>query len=153
MAGGAGCRREFRLIAVDTNLLLYALDARCPEHEPARNALDRASATGAWGFSLVSAVEFWSWSTRRQGSRSVASVEEAAAFLASLLGAGAQLFLPPPSFGWRLIRSALQHNVLGKRIFDWQIGLLALDHGAIELWTHDRGFLAPPGLRVVDPLA
>jgi len=27
-----------------------------------------------------------------------------------------------------------------------------LDHGAREIWTHDRAFLSLPGLRVRDPL-
>jgi len=37
-------------------------------------------------------------------------------------------------------------------IFDLQIGLTALDNGADQIWSHDAGFLAPPGLRIHDPL-
>ncbi len=43
-------------------------------------------------------------------------------------------------------------GVTGVRVFDLQIGLCALDSGATELWTHDRGFVKIPGLAVHDPL-
>jgi predicted nucleic acid-binding protein len=35
---------------------------------------------------------------------------------------------------------------------DLQIALTALEHGAGEIWTHDRHFLAVPGLPINDPL-
>jgi len=153
VAAAAGRAGEVRLITIDTNLLLYAVDRRVPEHAAARFALEKAGAGGNWGFTLVSAVEFWSWATRPMGEGAVASGEEALAFLAALLGAGAQLLHPLPGFGLRLLDSAQRHKVIGKRIFDWQIGLIALEHGTTEFWTHDRMFRAPPGLRLVDPLA
>jgi predicted nucleic acid-binding protein len=43
-------------------------------------------------------------------------------------------------------------EVRGPRIFDLQIALTAFDNGATEIWTHDRGFVAFPGLAVHDPL-
>jgi hypothetical protein len=33
-----------------------------------------------------------------------------------------------------------------------QIGICALDGGAIELWTHDGNFVKIPGLVIRDPL-
>jgi predicted nucleic acid-binding protein len=43
-------------------------------------------------------------------------------------------------------------GIRGPRIFDLQIGMIALENGARELWTHDAGFVAVPGLKVRDPL-
>jgi predicted nucleic acid-binding protein len=44
-------------------------------------------------------------------------------------------------------------GVVGPRVFDLQIAMTALDHGATEMWTHDAGFVRLPGLPVRDPLA
>lgn len=41
---------------------------------------------------------------------------------------------------------AAELEVTGARIFD------AFDNGATEIWSHDRGFAAFPGLRIHDPL-
>lgn len=58
----------------------------------------------------------------------------------------------PAGFGSRLFAEAMASGIRGRRIFDWQIALTALANGATEIWTHDRGFRAPPALRVIDPL-
>jgi len=81
------------------------------------------------------------------------TVEEALGFLDALRQEGMMVVLEPRAgMGERLASLAARLGVRGPRIFDLQIGLCALEHGATELWSHDRGFVAPPGLRVVDPL-
>ena len=65
---------------------------------------------------------------------------------------GAQLWQPGSGFGDRLLKLAAERGIRGPRIFDLQIALTAVEHGARELWTHDRDFLSLPGLRVRDPL-
>jgi predicted nucleic acid-binding protein len=42
-------------------------------------------------------------------------------------------------------------GIHGARIFDLQIGLTAIDGGAVEIWTHDRRFVSLPGLEVLHP--
>jgi len=66
--------------------------------------------------------------------------------------AGAAILPPPPSLVPRCLQIAYQLDVRGPRIFDLQIGLAALEAGATEIWTHDAGFIALPGLKVWDPL-
>lgn len=51
------------------------------------------------------------------------------------------------------MRTGQDLGIVGARIFDLQIAVTAMDHGATEMWTHDRGFITPPGLQHVDPLA
>jgi len=63
-----------------------------------------------------------------------------------------EIWLPRPGFDHALFKTAERMKVVGPRIFDLQIALIALDHGARELWTHDAGFITVPGLRRVDPL-
>jgi len=142
------------VIAVDTNLLLYAFFPQEAEHASARAALLRAQADGrGWGFTVANASEFWSVATRAGGERAqAATTTEAVAFLASLIHAGAQLWQGQADFGLRLLAIASQGEILGRRIFDLQIALAARDDGATEIWTHDRDFVAVAGLRVFDPL-
>jgi toxin-antitoxin system PIN domain toxin len=142
------------LIAVDTNLLIYAHRATMPEHRLARATLDHLAGSGAeWGFSQPSIAEFWSIMTHPTAAVPPSSPAQAAAFLRRLLTDGrAQLLLPGPGFGERLLAAAGQLEVKGPRIFDLQIALIALEHGATEIWSHDRNFVSLPGLPVHDPL-
>lgn len=71
--------------------------------------------------------------------------------MSALRAADAKFLLPGLDFAVRLLAKAKELNVSGVRMFDLQIGLTALDAGAAELWTHDRAFIAVPGLKVVDP--
>ena len=143
------------MIALDTNLLIYAHRAAVPEHRAARRALERAArAEAGWGISQASLAEFWSVVTHPAAAGRPSTAAEAAAFLTALRrDGGAELWLPGPGFGERLLRLATDLAVQGPRIFDLQIALTALEHGAREIWTHDQRFLSLPGLRVRDPLA
>jgi predicted nucleic acid-binding protein len=55
-------------------------------------------------------------------------------------------------FAERLAGTAARLNISGPRIFDLQIALLAYEHQARVIWTHDSHFQTVPGLRVEDPL-
>ena len=46
------------MIAIDTNLLVYAHRADAVQHRRSWKALDRAAASGSWGLSLASVAEF-----------------------------------------------------------------------------------------------
>ena len=47
----------------------------------------------------------------------------------------------------------MELKIVGRRIFDLQIALIAFENGATELWSHDKNFVGVPGLKVSDPLA
>ena len=142
------------MIAIDTNLLVYAHREALIEHRAARQALERAAADRqGWGIPLPTIVEFCSVVTHPAATGRPSTAAEARGFLQALVrDGGSHVWLPSPGFDERLLEAAVDARVKGPRIFDLQIALLALEHGAREIWTHDRHFLAPPGLRVVDPL-
>lgn len=140
------------MVAIDTNLLVYAIQPAVPEYAPARRALTRAAASGSWGISQVCALEFWSTVTRMVRGRAMASALEAAGFLVRLEAAGCQRWVAGDAFLTRLLALAMRAGAVGPKIFDLAIGLTALDNGATEIWTHDQQFTAPAGLRVFDPL-
>ena len=141
------------MIAIDTNILVYAHRAGLPEHDVARRALERAanSAPG-WGIALASLTEFWSVVTHPASVGRPSTVKEAVNFLDSLRQAGAEFWSPSAGFAYRLTSAAVGRNIRGPRIFDLQIALTALEAGAREMWTHDGDFASLPGLRVRDPL-
>jgi hypothetical protein len=141
------------MIAVDTNLLVYAHRSATAEHRRARRAIERASRDRAgWGVSLASVSEFWAVVTHPAAGGRPSTGAEATAFVRALVDAGAALWLPGPGFAERLMQMADALAVSGPRIFDLQIALSAFDNGARELWTHDARFVSVPGLTVVDPL-
>lgn len=142
------------MIAVDTNLLVYAHRSGLPEHRAARRAIEGAAGAGAgWGISQPSLAEFWAVVTHPAASGRPSTGAEASAFLRSLIrDSGAQVWFPGPAFAERLLQLAADRRVRGARVFDLQIALMALDNGAREMWTHDRGFVTLPGLRIHDPL-
>lgn len=142
------------MIAIDTNLLVYAHRAALPEHRAARRALERVAGEGdGWGIAQPVLAEFWSVVTHPASAGRPSTAAEAKAFLQTLIqDGGGHVWLPSPGFDARLLEAATDANVKGPRIFDLQIALLALEHGAREIWTHDRQFLAAPGLRIIDPL-
>jgi uncharacterized protein len=141
------------VIALDTNLLVYAHRARVPEHRAARKAIEQAAASEGWGIAVPSLPEFWAVVTHPDAAGRPSSPEQASAFIRALAAAGAEIWLPGPGFGDRLLRIAHDLGVSGPRIFDLQIALVAFESGATELWTHDRAFVKIPGLAVRDPLA
>ena len=143
------------MIAVDTNLLVYAHRSLVSEHGGARRAIEAACADPrGWGISLASVSEFWAVVTHRMSRGRPSRPGEASAFLRALVeDGGMQIWTPGVGFAERLSQLAVDLQVSGVRIFDLQIGLTAFEQGAHELWTHDTAFVRIPGLRVRDPLA
>jgi hypothetical protein len=143
------------VIAIDTNLLVYAHRGGCAEHKAARRAIERASANPhGWCIPLPCLLEFWSVVTHPASVGGASPASLALRFIEALVSPGLALVLQPGvNFAERCLPAAARLKVAGPRVFDLQIGLLCLEAGATELWTHDVGFIALPGLKVRDPLA
>ncbi|MCH7747353.1 MAG: hypothetical protein IH939_04570 [Acidobacteria bacterium] len=63
--------------------------------------------------------------------------------------AGAEVWTPGAGFGTRLAQLAVELSLIGPQIFDLQIGLMAFEGGATQLWTADRRCVSTPGRSVV----
>jgi len=141
------------MIAIDTNLLIFAHRSATPEHQAARVAIESAlNAPGGCGVTMPSVAEFFSIVTHPNTIGSPSTPEAAGDFLESLRDAGVEDLVAGPAFSARLILLAADLGVTGVRIFDLQIGLCALDGGATTVWTHDHSFVKIPGLAIHDPL-
>jgi hypothetical protein len=140
------------MIALDTNLLVYAHRSAMPEHRAARKAIERACRDPrGCGISLPCLSELWSIVTHAAAPRP-STPREVSAFIRALAAAGVLLWGPGVGFSERLVQMALDLGVRGARVFDLQIALVAFDNGAHEIWTHDAAFVRVPGLRVLDPI-
>lgn len=143
------------MIAIDTNLLIYAHRSGTREHRPAQRAIETAASDPrGWGISLASVSEFWSIVTHPAANGQPATPRLAMSFLTSLVETGGmQIWSPGVDFAARLMQLAADLEISGVRIFDLQIGLTAFENGAAELWSHDAAFVRIPGLAIVDPLS
>jgi predicted nucleic acid-binding protein len=142
------------LIALDTNLLIYAHREGSPEHEKATRAILMAlEDPRGWGICLPCITEFWSIVTHPKIPGGPSSPTLVNHFFHYLLTEGhGNIWTPGSGFGQRLMRWATTLKIRGRPIFDLQIALIAYEHGAREVWTHDRNFVSIPPVKVHDPL-
>lgn len=140
------------MIALDTNLLVYAHRSATAEHRLSRAAIERATVSDGWGFAAPVVAEFWSVVTHPASTGRPSTPDEARRFLVALSDAGAQVWSPGAGFGVRLAQLAADLRISGNRVFDLQIALCAFEGGARELWSHDTRFATIPGLRLVNPI-
>ena len=143
------------MIALDTNLLIYAHRENTPLHVHAREVvLEAVRNPDGWGICLPSVSEFWSVVTNPKHPGGASSSAAATAFVHRLITEGhGHIWTPGPGFGERLMRWASSLKVRGNSIFDLQIAAMAYEHGAREIWTHDKSFVSVPGVKVHDPLS
>jgi predicted nucleic acid-binding protein len=142
------------VIAIDTNLLIYAHRSGLAEHRAAKRALQKASEDArGWGIPFPCIAEFWSVVTHPESERGGSAPSKTRDFLRALVPeAGAKVWTPSEGCWERVTSLAVNFGVRGPRVFDLQIALTAYDNGATETWTHDRGFLTVAGMTLRDPL-
>lgn len=142
------------MIAVDTNILVYAHREDSPWHEPALDRLIELAKSGAsWAIPWSCLHEFLAIVTHPRIYRPPSPLELALASLAAwqesrtlrLLGEG-------PGYFGTLEQVTRAAKISGPKIHDARIAALCLHHGVRELWTADRDFSAFPTLRCINPL-
>lgn len=142
------------MIAVDTNILVYAHRADSPFHERARSALE-SLAVGAreWAIPWPCAHEFFAIVTHPRIYKTATPPETAFTQLRAL-HALSNLALIAESDGYlqRLEPLALTAKVQGGAIHDARIAAICLAHDVTELWSADRDFSRFPALEVRNPL-
>lgn len=141
------------MIAVDTNILVYAHRADSPWHAKAAELI-RGLAEGSLGWAIPWPCihEFLSIVTHpkiyRPPSPLVAATEQVAAWIESpslnLLGESPE--------HWRTLREVIEAGrIVGPRVHDARVAALCIQHGVRELWSSDRDFGAMSGLTTRNP--
>jgi len=142
------------VIAVDTNLLVYAHRRDAPFHSDAASAVrSLAEGTAAWAIPWPCVHEFLAIATHPRiydpPSTGEQALQQVEAWLASpsvrTLGEGTK-YLP------HLIDAARTARAAGGAVHDARIAALCRYHGVRVLWSADRDFSRYPELRVENPL-
>ncbi len=142
------------MIAVDTNILVYAHREDSPHHAAAA-AVVRELAGGAapWVIPWPCAHEFLAVVTHPRiyappspASTAVEAVEAVAAL------PNVRLLHEAPAHLDELSSLLARGDVTGPRVHDARIAAICLSHGVSELWSADRDFSWFPRLRTRNPL-
>jgi toxin-antitoxin system PIN domain toxin len=142
------------VIAVDTNILVYAHREDSAWHGPALRALTTlAEDRGAWAVPWTCLHEFLAIVTHpkiyRPPTPLAAAVDQVEAWLES----PTLHVLAETDAYWPELRKVLvAGRIAGPVVHDARIAALCLAHGVRELWTHDRDFGRFPGLTTTNPL-
>jgi uncharacterized protein len=142
------------VIAVDTNILVYAHRADSPFHERARSALESlASGAREWAIPWPCAHEFFAIVTHPRIYKTATPPETAFSQLRALHGLANLAFIAEADdYLERLDTLALAAKVHGGAIHDARIAAICLSHGVAELWSADRDFARFPALTVHNPV-
>ncbi len=142
------------MIAVDTNMLVYAHREDSPWHATAYTRISElAEGSAPWAIPWPCLHEFLSTVTNPNVFKMPTPLELAFLQLDAWLSSP-KLALLGETDGYleRLRGIASSGRIVGPLIHDARIATLCLLHGIDELWTADRDFGRFPQLRVRNPL-
>lgn len=138
------------MIAVDTNVLVYAHRAETPMHIEAdlrMKALSEGSTP--WAIPLPCISEFLRVVTHPGVFRPPSEISEALGFVASLVESPTcKLLRPGPDCLDYLFQAMVSAGVRGNLVFDAQIAALCREHGVKEILTNDRDFNRFEGMEI-----
>jgi len=141
------------VIALDTNILVYAKRQETPHHAQARDLLiDLAEGDSLWALPWPCIYEFVRVVTHSRVFDPPTRLESALEDLDSLLQSPSLTLLQEgprhATFMQRLLKAG---QAAGNLAHDAHIAALVIEHGVNELWTADRDFTRFPGLHVRNP--
>ncbi len=142
------------MIAVDTNILVYAHRVDSPHHQQAcQTVLDLAEGQVTWAIAWHCLAEFFSIVTHPRIYAPPSTPIQAIAQIEAWIESPTLLVLSETTMSWGNLKSLLlKTQVQGPRVFDARIAALCIEHGVTQLLTADRDFAAFPELLVKNPL-
>jgi toxin-antitoxin system PIN domain toxin len=142
------------MIAVDTNILVYAHRRDSEWHEPAARAVrGLAEGTTAWAIPWPCVHEFLAITTHPRVFRPPTPIDAALDQMGAWLESPSLVTLTEDDGYWATFRAvAAQALIDGPRVHDARVAALCIRHAVREFWTADRDFSRFPALRVRNPL-
>lgn len=141
------------MIALDTNLLVYAHRRDSPFHAPAAACLrSLAEGLGAWGIPWPCVYEFWNIVTHPRIFAPPSTPAQALAQLEAWLDAPSCRLLGDLPGQRPALRQLVAAAVCGPQVHDARIALVCQSHGVDELWSVDRDFSRFTWLTTRNPL-
>jgi toxin-antitoxin system PIN domain toxin len=142
------------LIALDTNLLVYAHREDSEWHTPAlASVTELAEGRGAWAIPWPCIHEFLAIVTHPRIFEPPTSLSAAIDQIEAWLESPTLVLLSESENHWPELRSSLKAGkIVGAMVHDARIAALCMQHGVRELWSSDRDFGRFPRLKVSNPL-
>jgi hypothetical protein len=142
------------VIAVDTNLLVYAHRPECPSHEAAFECLSSlASGPQLWGIVLHCLVEFTAVVTNPKIWRAPSSVDDVMDQVSAWFEAPRLHVLTEDRAWWNVFCEMLvAGRPVGGQVHDARIAAACRYHAVTRLWTADRDFSRYPDVPTFNPL-
>lgn len=142
------------MIAVDTNVLVYAHRADSPFHARAREALSTLAESGQpWAIAWPCVHEFLAIATHPRIYRPPSSIEQALDQIDAWMEAPTLTMIGELDDYVSTLRAVLtESRVVGPRIHDARIASICIQNGVRRLWSADRDLSRFGGVSVVNPL-
>jgi uncharacterized protein len=142
------------LIAVDTNILVYAHREDSPFHEPAaKRIVELAEGSATWSIPWPCVHEFLAIVTHPRIYAPPTPLARALDQVDAWLASPTLVLLAEPRDHWSMLRPILARGrIAGPQVHDARIAALCQQHGVRELWSADRDFTRFQRLAVVNPL-
>ena len=142
------------MIAVDTNILVYAHRRDSPFHvAAAQRVRDLAEGTTPWAVPWPCIHEFFSIATHPRIYDPPSTTGQACAQIDAWLASPSLVLMGEGGTHWPTLRTLVSDGkVAGPLGHDARIAALCLAHGVSELWTLNRDFSRFPALKTRNPL-
>jgi toxin-antitoxin system PIN domain toxin len=142
------------MIAVDSNILVYAHREESPSHAPAYACLaGLAEGRAPWAIPWPCLHEFLAITTHPRIYAPPTPLDLAIDQIDAWLESPSLVLLAETEDYWPRLRALMREGqVVGAKIHDARVAAICLQHGVSELWTIDRDFSRFPALRVRNPL-
>jgi toxin-antitoxin system PIN domain toxin len=141
------------VIAIDTNILVYARRDEVPEHAAAVKLIERlATSPEPWAIPWPCVHEYLRVVTNFGLYKRPAPVDRILTDLDRLLDSPSLVVLAEGPMHRRIfLRAVADGAATGNLVFDARIAAILLEHGVDEFWTNDRDFRRFPGIAVRNP--
>lgn len=142
------------MIAIDTNILVYAHRPEFPWHQAAQACLQQlAEGAPTWGIPHHALIEFAATVTHPRKFRQPSTPEQAVDQIRAWLESPSLLVVqdgPESQSLW--MELIVSRRISGPAQHDARIAAVCLANGVTELWTADRDYQRFPELYVRNPL-
>ena len=142
------------MIAIDTNILIYAHRSDSPSHASASERIRVLAESGqSWAIPWPCVHEFLSVATNPKILRPATPMTHAIHQIEVWMESGTLSLLAEGSNYWLALKTLITDGqVIAAQTHDARIAALCLQHGVSELWTADRDFSRYPDLKTRNPL-
>lgn len=142
------------MIAVDTNILVYAHREDSPFHEAAfARMAELAEGSAAWAIPWPCVHEFLAVVTHPRIYAPPTPLPKALEQVDAWFESPAIVLLAESNAHWPVLRELIAGGrISGAQVHDARVAALCRQHGVRELWSADRDFSRFAGFTVVNPL-